>query len=90
MAVVMICWGPTHEGPNPTVDGEYLESFDPDAHDGRGDATFTSDKAKAKRFPDMLGALQEWKRQSTVRPIRPDGKANRPLTSFSVSFEHTK
>jgi len=69
----------------PDVVGLALESYDPDAYDGRGDAAFTGDPAKAKRFPDSRAAMTEWTRQSVVRPLREDGKPNRPLTAFTVS-----
>lgn len=64
--------------------GAYLEWSDPDAHFGRGDDRWTFDIAKAKRFANFTEAMDCWKAQSTVRPLRPDGRPNRPLTAFSV------
>lgn len=69
--------------------GEYLQAFDPEAHDGRGDATFTPDKSKAKRFKSVEAAHKCWLTQSKTRPLRPDGKPNRPLTAFNMTFEKT-
>jgi hypothetical protein len=66
------------------VYGPYLEWADPDARGGFGDDGWTDDIAKAKRFATFSDAVECWKRQSTVRPIRDDGKPNRPLTAFSV------
>lgn len=68
-------------GPPP----RYVELFDPDAHDGRGHIELTTDPAAALRFPDQVAAWQCWKQASTVRPTRPDGQPNRPLTAFTVS-----
>ena len=47
----------------------------------------TSDKTEAKQFPDMVSAIEFWKQQSKILPFRPDGKPNRPLTAFTITFE---
>lgn len=65
--------------------GQYLREFDPDAHDGRGEAVWTDDISLAKKFDSVGSAMAAWKQQSAVRPVRPDGKPNRPLTAFTVS-----
>jgi hypothetical protein len=65
-------------------DGRYLLRFDVDAHDGRGEIETTPDIALAMRFPSPRAALEAWKTVSHVRPTRPDGKTNRPLTAFTV------
>lgn len=63
-------------------EGQYLESYDPDA-DVPG--VFTNDLARAKRYPDAVAALTEWRRVRTVGGgRRPDGEADRPLTAFSI------
>ena len=64
----------------------FLVSFDPDAHGGLGDGVFTSDPVKARLFPSRSAAVAEWRRTSTVRPLRDDGQPNRPLSSFTVSI----
>lgn len=69
----------------PTVNG-YLKAADVDAFDGRGSAEFTTNPAEAMTFPDMATAFAYWRRTSTVRPRRPDGKPNRPLTAYTVEF----
>lgn len=69
----------------PNVIGQALETFDPEAHEGFGDASFTDEPARAKRFPDAGAAMLEWTRTSETRPLREDGEPNRPLTAFSVS-----
>lgn len=67
--------------------GKYLETFDVDAFDGRGDATLTEHKSHALQFPDFSAAMAAWRMRSTVRPTRPDGRPNRPLTAWSVEIE---
>lgn len=69
------------------VAGQYLESFDFDAHDGLGFGVFTRDLRKAKRFADKAEAWEFWRTRSTVKPTRPDGKANRPMTATTISAE---
>ncbi len=65
----------------------WLRSLDVDAHDGRGDVKLTHDKARALRFASITAAGECWKRQSTVQPLRPDGKPNRPLTAYTILFD---
>lgn len=72
------------ESLDPEATPVYLEWFDVDGRDGLGSETLTFDIAKALRFETTEQALAAWKRQSNVRPIRPDGKPNRPLTAYSA------
>src|SRR5215467_7603002 len=74
-----------YQGPDPG--GQYVVGCDVDAHDGRGDATLTEDPDRARGFRDPVEALAYWKRPSSVRPVREDGRANRPLTAFTVAVE---
>jgi hypothetical protein len=67
--------------------GRYVKSYDPDGHDGYGDVTLTLDSAQAHVYPDGAAALEAWRAQSTVRPLRSDGLPNRPLTAFTVETE---
>jgi hypothetical protein len=68
--------------------GKYLEWSDPDARGGLGDDGWTDDVDKAKRFASFTAAMECWKAQSAVHPIRwSDGKPNRPLTAYSVTVE---
>ena len=83
--IVLVCWGlatagATDEGPV----GQYLMSYDVDAHDGRGTAAFTDDLTQALTFHTIGDAIDTWRTQSTVRPKRDDGMPNRPLTAFSM------
>lgn len=65
----------------------YLESYDVNAHGGRGSVAMTVDGSKALIWPDIADVLAAWKEQSTVLPLRPDGKPNRPLSAFTIEPE---
>lgn len=66
--------------------GAYVESSDVDAADGRGVVRGTRDAARAIRFPSVAEAFAYWHRESIVRPRRPDGQPNRPLTAYTVEL----
>jgi hypothetical protein len=86
--IVMVCEGDAITGLGPV--GCYLKSYDPDGNKGFGDIRWTHDVAEAKRFNGTQAATDEWMRRSTVNPIRDDGRPNRPLTMYSVSFQPAK
>jgi hypothetical protein len=68
------------------IAGQYLMSFDFDAFEGQGFGTFTDRISEARRFEDMTAALEFWRTQSTVLPLRPDGKPNRPFTCTTIEL----
>lgn len=84
--VVLVCAG-FPSGNSCAVEGQYLMAYDPDAYDGRGDATFTRDVRSAMKFDSVAQALELWTASPKVRPVREDGKPNRPLTAFSMVTE---
>lgn len=65
------------------VDGQYLTAYDPDT----GDLQTTADASRALHFDHPADALHLWRAQSTVEPLRPDGKPNRPLTAFTITVD---
>ena len=65
----------------------YLRSYDADTPDGRGAIVTTTVRDEALRFDDLAAAFECWKRTSATRPLRPDGKPNRPLTAYTITFE---
>jgi hypothetical protein len=67
--------------------GQWLETFDHDAWGGQGEGKFTSDPAKAKQFTSQAKAMEFWRKTSRVRPVRLDGKPNRPLTALTIEVE---
>lgn len=66
---------------------KWVKTFDPDAFNGRGFLTVTNDQQKAKKFATFKDAMDFWKIQSKVRPFRPDGKPNRPLTAYTIEVK---
>jgi hypothetical protein len=67
--------------------GKYLMDVDVDAFGGRGRIKWTNDPACAMVFLDAPEAWELWRRQSTVAPLRDDGKPNRPLTAYTIEIE---
>ena len=65
----------------------YVKDCDMNARDGRGSVQFTHDEKEAKQFDSIQELFDYWKQQSTIAPIRPDGKPNRPLTAFSIEIK---
>jgi hypothetical protein len=65
----------------------YLASYDVDT-DGLGipSITFTSERSKAMTWATAAEAMECWRQQSKVTPLRPDGRPNRPLTAFSIEI----
>jgi hypothetical protein len=74
-----------HIGPGePPRRGAFLAGYDPDGHGGRGAVTWTTDWHQAWLFESHKAAFNTWRATSKVRPVRGDGKPNRPLTACSV------
>jgi hypothetical protein len=94
MSIVIKAYGPVGmviSKPTPElVNGEYVKWYDPDACDGHGDVTFTSTFADAKTFATMADAMAYAMRSPASRPLRQDGKPNRPLTVFTLDFERVQ
>jgi hypothetical protein len=82
MSWTIMAYGPV-SGPE-LIAGEYLKAYDPEAFDGRGDAVFTNDVAEAMTFKSMEEALTFAHRTPKARPLRADGRPNRPLTAFTL------
>lgn len=76
----------------PSLPGEiagYLLDYDPDASDGgmiTGNATFTDDPDRAMTFADTETAARFAMQVSAARPLRADGRPNRPLMAFTLEF----
>jgi hypothetical protein len=85
-AVIIKIISPVVGGPS-DLDGLWLKSYDPDGRGGRGNVIGTKKRAEALRFTDMPSAMKFWRQPSSVLPLRPDGKPNRPLTAFNIEVE---
>lgn len=68
------------------VTGKYLKEYDPDGNNGFGRIVFTEEPTEAKSFESSTELFETWGAQSTVRPLRPDGMPNRPLTAYHMEF----
>jgi len=66
--------------------GQYVVQFDHDAGRGRGFLDCRPELVYALRFPDAAAAMEFWRRDSRLRPVRPDGQPNRPLTAYTVEI----
>lgn len=89
MATVMqLCGRPLgglEVAPHPQ-DGRYLKDVDFEANDGRGEVEVCDDWREAKQFADAAEAMTFLKTSPKCRPIREDGKPNRPLTATNWSL----
>lgn len=65
--------------------GWYLAAYEPEANDGHGEASWTPDADKALTFATADDAAACYLAVPRTRPLRPDGKPNRPLTMFTVA-----
>lgn len=65
----------------------YLANYDVDANGGRGNIRLTTDKKEALKFQSAQEAMDAWKSQSKLIPLRSDGEPNRPLTAFTIQIE---
>jgi hypothetical protein len=66
--------------------GAYLASYDPEGDGGNGIATWTRDVSRAMTFATGEAATACYRAVPLNRPLRPDGRPNRPLTMFTVAF----
>jgi hypothetical protein len=65
--------------------GSYLASC-PEGDNGNGVAEWTRDPSQAMTFASAEAATECYRAVPYNRPLRQDGKPNRPLTMFSVAF----
>jgi len=70
-------------------DGRWLVDCDVDGAGGRGIIRTTPERALASEFADAGEAMTYWRRQSRAKPLRPDGKPNRPLTAYTIEIVRT-
>lgn len=84
---ILVLNAPFDRGGYPLDPPRWVTEFDADAFEGRGDMASHADPRKALRFPTAAEAFAFWRTQSTVRPLRDDGRPNRPLTACTVTIE---
>ena len=66
--------------------GRYVKRYDPDYMGGRGRVWSSAEPKDAIQFGSFLEATEFWRQPSKVKPLREDGKPNRPLTAFTVTI----
>lgn len=66
--------------------GRYICDFDAEQHDGRSAFRTTRALHEAAIFVNEAAAIGFYRTQSRVRPLRDDGRPNRPLTAFTVEI----
>lgn len=71
----------------PKFNGQFLVAYDPEALGGMGSFVWSSDVSQAMQFSDAGEAFKLWTSIPVSRPVRPDGKPNKPLTAFTISVE---
>lgn len=64
----------------------YVKAFDPEFMNGVGGIDLTDDIKQALRFKSFSAALECWKMQSETKPLREDGRPNRPMTAYSAQI----
>lgn len=64
--------------------GCYLADYDPEGNDGHGVASWTSDPDRALTFATGAEAAACCRAVPRNRPLRPDGRPNRPLMMFTI------
>jgi len=85
MTYVMRCWGFANGAPCPFV-GWYLLSCDFEAHGGRAEVNCTPQITKAMTFETVHAAVQFYQTSPRCKPMREDGRPNRPLSCMHVEF----
>jgi len=86
--VIIFEWaaGTVVHGLDKVAPGSFLASWDVDAFGGLGHAGWTTDPAEAHVFASAAAAMRAWQAQSKVRPLRDDGRPNKPLTAATISI----
>jgi hypothetical protein len=68
------------------INGEYLKEYDPTAFDGYGDIVFTDLKKDAIIFDSFTEANVFINQMPNNRPLREDGRPNRPISAFTLEL----
>lgn len=73
------------DGTKTLLDGSLIVKFDVDANNGVGKLFVTKALKQARKFKTLTDAIAYAQRVSKIRPLRPDGKPNRPLMMYNVA-----
>lgn len=86
MSFILIYQGEAGGHADHTQRGSYLKTADVNANDGHGIVTWSRYDWQAMKFDTFAAAAAFWNQQSTKRPLRDDGRPNKPLTAFTVEI----
>lgn len=78
--------GPTIKKHLGMINGEYLKEYNPSAFDGYGDVVFTDRKQDALTFVSFTEAKIFVNQMPKNRPLREDGRPNRPISAFTLEL----
>lgn len=67
--------------------GEWLKDANVEAFNGRGECLGTLDVSEAKKFSTVQEAMRFYNKVPACRPIREDGRPNKPLTAYTVEIQ---
>jgi hypothetical protein len=87
MPLVLRAYGPRGVVIAPTEkmhQGAYIKSYNPAAFGGLGDVEFTQDINEALVFQDDSEARDFLMQVPAERPLRADGRPNRPIRAFDI------
>ena len=74
------------DGTTTPHDGRYLVAWNPHTKFGTLECTSTDRLWEATQFDGALDVLNERGVVSSVEPVRPDGKANKPLAALTITI----
>lgn len=76
-----------YDGALEVPDPAYVAEVDLEFAHGRGRARLTENRSEAIRYPSKAAVFEAWRASPESRPVRDDGKPNRPLTAYSITPE---
>ena len=68
-------------------EGQYVQRLHFVGGDREAVLDATHFQFRALQFPSVVEAMEFWRQVEPRQPIRPDGKPNRPLTTFTVEVK---
>ena len=83
MSVAMKLEGVPLDGVVTPYDGQYVKEWNAT----KDVLVTTTNILEAKRYPSIIEAREDWMQVDQRHPLRPDGRPNRPLTGYSITFD---
>jgi hypothetical protein len=76
------------DGVATVADGQFVKHYDPTLNRGVYTLVTSADSSDARVFETLTAAVEYYRAICPNEPVREDGEPNRPITVFTVSFEH--